>query len=100
MSPSEASRAEEKDPHIFPVPSKSGEQLQLSFHKVIFSFHLNFSFIFQSVVCLDAMVSGELKSSLISLLLFVLRKPALVSSANLQRRVLFMLFFNTESQSV
>lgn len=46
------------------------------------------------------MVSGELKSSLISLLLFVLRKPALVSSGNLQRRVLFVLFFNTENQSV
>lgn len=46
------------------------------------------------------MVSGELKSSLISLLLFVLRELALVSSANLQRHVLFVLFFNTESQSV
>lgn len=46
------------------------------------------------------MVSGELKSSLIRLLLFVLRKPALVSSGNLQRHVLFVLFFNTENQSV
>lgn len=46
------------------------------------------------------MVSGEPKSSLISLLLFVLRKPALVSSGNLQRHVLFVLFFNTGNGSV
>lgn len=63
-------------------------------------FYLNSSHIFQFVICLDAMFSGELKSSLISLLLFVLRKPALVSSGSLQRHVLFMLFFNTENPSV
>lgn len=43
------------------------------------------------------MVLGELKSSLISLLLFALRKPALVSSGNLQRHALFMLFFSMEN---
>ena len=98
--PSGASKAGEGDPRILPVSSDSERQLWLSSHKVLLSLYLNSSRIFQSVICLDAVVSGELKSSLISLLLFVLRKPALVSSGNLQRLVLFVLFFNTENQSV
>lgn len=91
------SRAGKGDPHVLPVSSDFGEWLQLSSNTAVFSFYLNSTRIFQSAVCLDAIVLGELKSSLISLLLFALRKPALVSSGNLQRHALFMLFFSMEN---